>query len=130
MTNKQGKNGANDRIRTSEKHIIRELENMSSFLDDMCLNVTRCRDYYRLEKGGTYDDTEVYKVGDDGYEYERPVPTVKQIKQKQNLCDRSELISNIDELVCYFKRDFEDYGQVTSCDMNVLESWLKENQNE
>ena len=107
-----GKYGANDMIRKKEKHIIEELESMAKFLDDMVLNVNRCRDYYRLKTGGTYDDD---------------IPTVKQHKEKLNAVNRKELIDNIDELVLYFKRDIETYQKVyMGCDMDVLDDWLKE----
>ena len=122
-----GKYGANDMIRKKEKHIIEELESMAKFLDDMVLNVNRCRDYYRLKTGGTYDDEVVVRTTKKGTSIMQPVPTVKQHKEKLNAVNRKELIDNIDELVLYFKRDIETYQKVyMGCDMDLLDDWLKE----
>ena len=122
-----GKYGANDMIRKKEKHIINELESMAKFLDDMVLNVNRCRDYYRLKTGGTYDDEVVVGKFKSGGDIIEPVPTVKQHKEKVNAVHRKELIDNIDELVLYFKRDIETYQKVyMGCDMDLLDDWLKE----
>jgi len=121
-----GKYGANDMIRKKEKHVIDELEKMAVFLDDLTLNVNRCRDYYRLRTGGTYDDEVVVKTI-RGVEIMEAVPTVKQQKEKQNAVHRKELIDNIDELVLYFKRDIENYNRVDmGCNMDLLDNWLKE----
>ena len=121
-----GKYGANDMIRKKEKHVIDELEKMAVFLDDLTLNVNRCRDYYRLRTGGTYDDEVVVKTI-RGVEIMEAVPTVKQQKEKQNAVHRKELIDNIDELVLYFKRDIENYNRVDmGCNMDLLDDWLKE----
>ena len=121
-----GKYGANDMIRKKEKHVIDELEKMAVFLDDLTLNVNRCRDYYRLRTGGTYDDEVVVKTI-RGVEIMEAVPTVKQQKEKQNAVHRKELIDNIDELVLYFKRDIKNYNRVgMGCNMDLLDDWLKE----
>ena len=121
-----GKYGANDMIRKKEKHVIDELEKMAVFLDDLTLNVNRCRDYYRLKTGGTYDDEVVVKTI-RGVDIMEAVPTVKQQKEKQNAVHRKELIDNIDELVLYFKRDIENYNRVDmGCNMDLLDNWLKE----
>ena len=121
-----GKYGANNEIRKREKPVIEELEKMAVFLDDLTLNVNRCRDYYRLRTGGTYDDEVVVKTI-RGVEIMEAVPTVKQQKEKQNAVHRKELIDNIDELVLYFKRDIENYNRVDmGCNMDLLDNWLKE----
>ena len=121
-----GKYGANDMIRKKEKHVIDELEKMAVFLDDLTLNVNRCRDYYRLRTGGTYDDEVVVKTI-RGVDIMEAVPTVKQKKEKANAVHRKELIDNIDELVLYFKRDIENYNRVDmGCNMDLLDDWLKE----
>ena len=116
-----GKYGANNKIRKKEKHIISELESMAKFLDDMTLNVNRCRDYYRLRTGGSYDD-EVVEKSIRGVDIMKPVPTVKQQKEKAFPVNRKELIDNIDELVLYFKRDLENYSRVhMACNMDILD---------
>jgi len=121
-----GKYGANDMIRKKEKHVIDELEKMAVFLDDLTLNVNRCRDYYRLKTGGTYDDEVVVKTI-RGVDIMEAVPTVKQKKEKANAVHRKELIDNIDELVLYFKRDIKNYNRVDmGCNMDLLDDWLKE----
>ena len=121
-----GKYGANDMIRKKEKHVIDELEKMAVFLDDLTLNVNRCRDYYRLRTGGTYDDEVVVKTI-RGVDIMEAVPTVKQKKEKANAVHRKELIDNIDELVLYFKRDIKNYNRVDmGCNMDLLDDWLKE----
>ena len=121
-----GKYGANDMIRKKEKYVIDELEKMAVFLDDLTLNVNRCRDYYRLRTGGTYDDEVVVKTI-RGVDIMEAVPTVKQKKEKANAVHRKELIDNIDELVLYFKRDIENYNRVDmGCNMDLLDNWLKE----
>ena len=121
-----GKYGANNEIRKREKPVIEELEKMAVFLDDLTLNVNRCRDYYRLRTGGTYDDEVVVKTI-RGVDIMEAVPTVKQKKEKANAVHRKELIDNIDELVLYFKRDIENYNRVDmGCNMDLLDNWLKE----
>ena len=109
-------------MKPTEKH-----PELAKFLDDMRLNVNRCRDYYRLRTGGSYDDEVVVRVSKKGRDIMKPVPTVKQQKEKLFPVHRKELIANIDELVLYFKRDLDYYGKVyMACNMDILDDWLKE----